>query len=346
MRIRLLREPGFIYDLNFIFYLKFNTNLYIEKYIPDDDNKEKNIKYINDIITHFGNISDDLYVFYHAIEPDRVFVTTEYFYPYQSKFDDGYDLEFLQNELTDSEKLIRKMIKFYFHELDGLSLNECISSHKKLVSHIKNSNYSSDEKSKLYEFFADPEPYIKTLQYELMSKSVVLTEYYKENSFKIMDAYGNTTVDGLKEQLKDLRDLSFLDGYDQSLFVSFSLLNKWCIFCCYLNEGLLTILSCDYVSAIEFAKELCQEADLYTFGHSLDDESRLNIFRFVHKRGEITCKDLEREFDFSGSTAYHHIAIMTKTGILKTRNEGKTVLYSLNKKYISSIIETLNNYLT
>ena len=51
------------------------------------------------------------------------------------------------------------------------------------------------------------------------------------------------------------------------------------------------------------------------------------------ERKEVTCKDLEKTFNFSGSTAYHHITILTKIGAVKIRNEGKTIFYSLNRKY-------------
>ena len=37
--IKVLKDPGFLYDLNYLFYLKFNTQLCIENLV--DDTKKK-----------------------------------------------------------------------------------------------------------------------------------------------------------------------------------------------------------------------------------------------------------------------------------------------------------------
>ena len=50
-KIQLLKEPGYIYDLNFIFCLKFNTQLYIDT-LPSDNKKEENTTYFKDILNH------------------------------------------------------------------------------------------------------------------------------------------------------------------------------------------------------------------------------------------------------------------------------------------------------
>ena len=94
-----------------------------------------------------------------------------------------------------------------------------------------------------------------------------------------------------------------------------------------------------------FVKEKGREPDLCSLGTALCEESRIKILKFLLEREEVTCKDLEKEFSFSGSTAYHHINIMAKSGLVKTRNESKTILYSINAKYIRNIIGVFNNFL-
>ena len=39
-KIKLLKEPGFIYDLIFVFYLKFNTKLCIKKLENSEQDSE------------------------------------------------------------------------------------------------------------------------------------------------------------------------------------------------------------------------------------------------------------------------------------------------------------------
>ena len=80
-KIKLLKEPGYIYDLFFIFYLKFNMQVFIEK-LPNDNEKEKNIAFFEDITNQFSDIPDDLFVFFHANEADRAFLPRFYFYQY------------------------------------------------------------------------------------------------------------------------------------------------------------------------------------------------------------------------------------------------------------------------
>ena len=343
-KIQLLKEPGYIYDLNFIFCLKFNANLYMND-LPNDDKKDSTIKYFKDILNHFSDIPDDLYIFFHALETGRTFLASYYFKPYRKQFSTTYNFKFLQKELSDQDKLIRNVIKFYFNELDDETVEQCATSLNKICSYIKNSDYSSDEKTKLYEFFLNPTSYIQTLQYELISKDFMLSEYYKDNYQKIIEIYNQTTYEILCEQMKGVQELSFLDKSEQALYTSYCLLNKFCISFYLLDDGCLSLLGYDYVERLVYVKDQSKEPDLCSLGTALCEESRIKILKFLLEQEEVTCKDLEKEFSFSGSTAYHHINIMTKSGLVKTRNEGKTILYSLNEKYISNIIGVFNKFL-
>ena len=342
-KIQLLKEPGYIYDLNFIFCLKFNTQLYIDT-LPNDNKKEENVKYFKEILNRFDDIPNDLYVFFHAIETGRAFLPTFYFNPYKNQFPTTYNFKYLQEELSDHNKLIHNLIKFYFYDFDNDAVEQCASSLNQVFSAVKNSDYSEEEKNKLYEFFIDPSRYIQLLQYELMQKEFMLSEYYKDNYQKIIDVYNRTTCELLCEQLSGIKDLTFLEN-EPNVYVSYCLLNKFCINHFPIVEGFLSLLGSQYVNIISFVKDQNKEPDLCSLGTALCEESRIKILKFLLERKEITCKDLEKEFSFSGSTAYHHISIMTKSGLVKTRNEGKTILYSINEKYISNIIGVFNNFL-
>ena len=342
-KIQLLKEPGYIYDLNFIFCLKFNANLYIKE-LPDDEDKESTIKYFNDILNHFSNIPDDLYIFFHTIETGRAFLPTFYFNPYNNQFTTTYNFKYLQEELSNHNKLIRNLIKFYFDEFDNEAVEQCASSLNQIFLAVKNSKYSEEEKNKLYEFFIDPTRYIQLLQYELMHKEFVLSEYYKDNYQKIIDLYNQTTFESLHKLLKDFRNVNVEDG-SEIIYVSYCLLNKFCVSVWFIENGFLPLLGCEYMSVLGHVEDINRAPELYGLGTALCEESRVKILNFLIEREEITCKDLEKEFSFSGSTAYHHINIMAKSGLVKTRNEGKTVLYSLNSRYIKKIIDVFNKIL-
>ena len=338
-KIVILKDPGFVYDLNFVFYLKFNQKLYIEN-LANKERKREDSQFFSDLQKNFGYISDDLYVFYHAVENGRCFMFKEYVVSNKDRFLTDFNLKFFVNEFNDEEKLIRKLLKFYLYNLSDKELEECMCSQAKLFAHIKETEYSGDEKSKLYEFFVDPKPYIRKLQYELMDKAPLLDAYHKLNYDKMIETHNNMDFKTLRDMMFELQDLSFLDNNEEQLYISYCLLNKYIIDFVGLEDGVFYFLGYDYISILEKAKKKVKNFNLEGFGQAFGDESRVKIFNFILNNGEVTCKDLEKEFDFSGSTSYHHITMMTRTGVLQTRNEGKTVYYSINFKYIDRIIDT------
>ena len=338
-QIRLLKEPGYIYDLFFIFNLKFNTKLRINE-LENNENLSENIKYYNNIMDQFSDIPEDLFVFFHALENGRCFMYTQYFNPYKEQLSTTFNFKFLLSELPDKERLKERLIRFYFYDLPDEEVEACIKSNTPLFSHIKNSSYSGEEKSKLYEFFIDPEPYIQTLRYELMAKEIMLSQYYEKNYQKILEVFNQTTFEILNKDMKGLRDLSFIKKNNQTLYVSYCLLSKFTINFMGIEEGAVYLLGHDYLSVIDYAKNK-KDLSLQDLGNAICEESRVKILQLLLEREEVTCKDLEKIFSFSGSTAYHHITMMMKIGLVKTRNEGKTILYSLNRKYFDAIIDVL-----
>lgn len=341
-RIRLLKEPGYVYDLMYVFCLKFNHKIYAEEY-RDEDTRAENEAYFAEIMKQFGEISDDLYVFFHAIDTARAFITTFYFKPYKDRFASGYDFGQLQTELSDHRRLIRNLIKFYFHELDDETVETCADSPARMFPVIKGSSYSDAEKTKLYEFFADPSPYIRLLQYELMQKEVMLSEYYKNNYQLIIELYDRTTVDTVCKQMEGLSDFSFLES-EGVLYVSYCLLNRLLINRFPVSDGVVAVLGREYADVLDSIKNRNEKADLCGLGSALGENSRMQILRLLSERREATCREIERAFNFSGSTAYHHITLLIRVGALKSRNVGKTIYYRLNRKYFDSMIDQLKMF--
>ena len=226
--VKMLKNPGFLYDLNYLFYLRFNTQRCLDCF-ESEAKKEENSKYFSDILKHFSKISDDLYVFYHAIGNGRCFITTFYLDQYKNQFSTNFDFNFFKNELSDTERLVKNLIRFYLCELSEEELESAFSSNLKLFGYIKASDYTDEEKSRLYEFFINPAPYIQTLIYELIEKEIALSAYYKDNYEKLIEASNNITFESLSENLKGIDDLSFLKDKDQKLYVTFCLLNQHCL---------------------------------------------------------------------------------------------------------------------
>ncbi|MBE6693918.1 MAG: helix-turn-helix transcriptional regulator [Ruminococcaceae bacterium] len=338
--IKILKEPGFLYDLNFLFYAKFNTELCVDS-LADKTQKESYAKFLKETLQHFGDISDDLYVFYHAIKNGHCFITTHYLDTYKDLFATDFNFEYFKSLLSDTDRLSQNLIRFYLYDLSEEELEECFSSTAKLFSHIKASAYSSEEKSRLYEFFIDPTPYFQRLQYELMEKEIKLTEYYKENYQIILDAHNNTTFEVLSKNVKEVSDLSFLENSEQDLYTSFCIVNKYYMQLFFITSGAVYLLGHDYVSIIDAIIKDKNHPPLEDLCDALSEKSRVQILNLLLERTEVTCKDLEKVFNFSGSTAYHHITLLTRIGAVEVRKEGKTIYYRLNKNYFDTMIAQL-----
>ena len=298
-QIKILKAPGILYDLNFIFYLKFNTKLFVEN-LSDREKKNENMKYFTELSGQFGEISDDLYVFYHAIKNGRCFITTYYINPYKDHFSTDFNFKFFKNLLSDTDGMLRNLIQFYLYDLSEEALQECLSSTEKLFSYIKASEYTSEEKSKLYEFFINPTPYFQMLQYELIEKEFLLSAYYKENYEIILEAHNETTFEILCENVKDIHNLSFLRDAD-SVYTSFCLLNKYFIKLFFVSEGVVYLLGCDYVSIISALVKTEKKQPLEVICSALSETSRVQILDLLLERKEVTCKDSEKHCDSSST---------------------------------------------
>ena len=342
-KIKLIKEPAYIYDLLFVFFLKYNTE-YCMKHFVNKENAEEEKAFYEQVLKDFSPISDDLYVFFHAQQNGRCFLTHSYFTHYKSQFTTDYNFEFLQKELSNYPEVIKRLINFYFYDLTEEEVEACTSSNVELFEVIKRSNYSDTERSRLYEFFMNPNPYIQKLQYELMSKQLQLAVYYEKNYSLIFEAYNVLTIDILIDQLKPLRDYDFCRDEETKVYLSFCLLNSKSINILSVNEGVVGLLGINYLNAIKDVQVKKGLIKLDEFGAALSEESRVQMLDLMLERGEITCKDLERIFNFSGSTAYHHLTILLKNGVIKTRNEGKTIFYSVNNESFDVAIDILSKY--
>ena len=341
--VKFLKEPGFLYDLNYLFYLNFNTQECIDS-LATDEKKEANVKYLKEILQHFGDISEDLYVFYHAVGNDHCFISTHYLDPYKDQFANGFDFKEFKKLLSDTDQLMKNIIRYYLSDLSEDELAECMDSNTKLFARIKESQYSSEEKSHLYEFFINPAPYLQTLQYELIEKEPLLSAYYKENVDKIIEVQNRTTFDELCENVKDISNLDVLRDDEQILYTSFCLLDKYHLQLFFVSDGAVYLLGYDYTSIISEVVNSKRTHSLDALCSALSESNRIKILKLLLEREEVICKDLERIFNFSGSTAYHHITILTRIGAVKVRNEGKNILYSLNRKYFDHLIGQLSEF--
>ncbi len=344
-KLLLLREPGYVYDLQFVFLLHFNFELYV-KNLFNDEKKKENVKFYKYILAYFGDIPDDLYVFFHALpSTERAFLPKYCFYTYQCYFNTTYNYEFMYKKLQQKDKLVRELLKFYFCELDDKEVEKCMNSIEELFALIKKSDYSKEEKIKLYEFFVEPDPYIEMLMQEISKKEKILFDYYKNNFHKALEVYNQTSFESIYNELRDIIDTTLPEyNNDEYSFVSYCLLNHCCM-CFWLpKEGIYYLLGYNYSSVTDAVRNRDNKWSLTGLGSTISDESRLKILNFLLEKGEANCKDIETALDITGSTIYHHITAMVRAGVVNVRSEKRNMLYSINKNYFDSMIKMLAVY--
>jgi DNA-binding transcriptional ArsR family regulator len=338
--LKLIKNPGYVYDLMFVFYYKFNADLIPEKFYINGEN----MSWFSEEMKAFEPIPDDLYIFFRLSPTKRCFLSINYFDNYSNLFKTEYDLAFLQKELSDHDLFIKNVIRHYFDDLNGEQVNECLTSNKYVFDQIKKSDYDDKLKSKLYEFFVDPESYIRLLQYELMAKDILLSSYYEKNYSKILDAYNELNYESLRERVAPILSGSGYETNSANISLSFCLLNKYLLRFNSYADGPIYLFGVDYLASIERSTKNLIDPDPEQFGAALADSSRVKMLEIILQKGKCTRKDLEAALGIPASTAYHHASTLEKCGLVRATISKKTQLYSINKKYFSAIIDYLKKF--
>ncbi len=341
--LKYLKEPGYMYDLFFIFTLHFNKNYY--QISSDNYNKSsEDTVYFKQLLLDFGPIPDELFPFFYLKDDKNSFMTQFYYEPYKEEFTTTYNLSSVQTLISDYDQVITNLIKFYFIDVTEKILTECKTSVSAICKLIKSSDYNSDIKCSLYSFFLEPIPVIKKLSYELMAKEFQLSQQYEKNFRKITELQQQVDITLISDILNQCKNQkSDLDNID-NIYISICILNKNYIKEYILKNHTVIILGSNYQNYYQFLISQNRFPKLDVFGDAISENNRLIILDLMVRKNEITMKDLEHDLGFTGSTAYYHLSLMLKANMIKTRNQGRTIFYSVNKRYFDDICCMLSKY--
>jgi ArsR family transcriptional regulator len=73
------------------------------------------------------------------------------------------------------------------------------------------------------------------------------------------------------------------------------------------------------------------------FFEGLSDAHRIKMVEILLER-EMNVSGICKNFSMKQPSVSHHLAVLKNGGILNTRKSGKETYYSVNKKYVSSIM--------
>lgn len=342
--ITFVKQPGFIYDLFSLFTIHFN-NEYCLKNFVNPRKEEADIEYYKNLADDFSPISDEIILFFNLMDDKKNFMSTHLFEPYCDKLaSDEFNMAFIYDIINDYEYMTENVIKYYFRDVDDKTLENCRNSVLALNKLIKNSKYNSDIKSALYSFFIEPEPIIRKLYDELVEKEAQLKQKYLNFNKKLVKLQENFDFDKLCNGIANTKlqqiDLKCFDNVS----ISFCMLHKNIIKTRYSDKTAIVILGSDYFDLIDYLLVQQETPELDVFGNVLSEINRVYILNLILNKGEVTIKEIEQEFGLTGTNSYYHITLMIKAGMLKTRNQGRTILYSINKNYFRMLCGMLGKY--
>ena len=328
--IHFSNTPGQLHDLFFLFTLHFNPENF-QADIPLRHTTSEERAYYAQLLEKLPPIPEDLRIFFHTGESGKCFMSHMYF---DEKIDvilrDEYDLSAVRNELFDTQRVIENVLMHYFPSLSDSERNACRNSLSTLSQTIKNSDHSGEIKAALYDFFINPEITLRKLSDELLSKSFIQELDYNRN-YNLHNRLRETfDFDTVAQLLKEIKICSVDATNYQFVYVSFCLYAQSVIHCNLMDNKLFLLLGSEYKKVLSSLKVDTLQVDLKSFCQSLSDANRYSILELVDRHGEIIAKDVEAALGLSAPNTYYHLSCMRKAGVLKTRSEGKSVLYSIN----------------
>lgn len=70
--------------------------------------------------------------------------------------------------------------------------------------------------------------------------------------------------------------------------------------------------------------------------------SRLSVFFFlVRKGGEVPAGEIQEALEIPGPTLSHHLDLLRRSGLVKSRKEERFVLYSVRREIVSELVRLL-----
>jgi len=84
---------------------------------------------------------------------------------------------------------------------------------------------------------------------------------------------------------------------------------------------------------------LCEEC-LELF-RAMADKTRQEIIMVFSVNKKICVNDIAKNFTLSRPTISHHLNLMRRAKLLKSRKEGKEVYYSINKDYVINLMDSV-----
>ena len=334
----LLKNAGMYTDLIYLLGYRFDKEEYLRRVSAYVD-REKQEKKLDEILDRLQPIPEDIRIFCDPFVNKTVFLRNRGILPYDK------DLDYALDQLRNIPLTVNRFVKFAFPQLTMQEVAEHCGSMQALFALVKKSSYPDRIKLGMYEFFSDPRPMVEQLCQTLVLVCGKLEAYYVENGEYLNKLYTETaTSQEFSDDLDRILERNHVSVDGRPVYVSFFLARQYTVIFRSHPDFILIYLGAEYRRMLDSPANGGIGVWISQFGAAIGDENRYLVLKMIQEKGEVTCKDVEKAFHFSGSTAYHHLAILLEARLLNKRSEGKNMLYSLNRGYFSAVIAELKKF--
>ncbi len=334
-RIEFADAPGRRYDLFFLFILYFNKEHCLANFVKPDKARE-DTEFLERLWEEVSPVPEELLPFFLLNDDGKSLITRRCFRSGPELLEDFRP----EDVFPDADAMTGAVLDFWLgcagadpSVPDGL---------RKINAAIRTSGCDYRLKSALYSLLIDPKRALEILVGELTAKAGLSPDYYTlKTCGELKDSFEPESFS------RDIQSAGWpidLSRYD-NILVSFCTYAKDCIRCSDLGGGqCLLLLGQDYAASLDSLRRRTEAPALDVFGTAIAEKNRLDILNLILVRGEVSIKDVEQELKFSGTNAYYHLSLMIKANMIKTRNRGKAVYYSINRRFFDSVIRVLQKY--
>ena len=81
------------------------------------------------------------------------------------------------------------------------------------------------------------------------------------------------------------------------------------------------------------------------FFKALANEDRIDIVKLLRKNGEMFAQDIEKHFYLEQSTTSHHLNMLKRAGVTKSRKQGRKIFYSVDDESIQLILDSFYKFI-
>lgn len=308
-----ISEVGIFYD---IFYI-------IEKYFD----KKELVK-----LVELKEVPDAIKLFFYKGDKETTIIQQLV----DERIEELLDVKGLKNVIknfSDSKFIVERVLDFYFDDETKRYDKKDYDFVRAVNELILKSSYPNDVKNCLYCFFIEPEKVF----YEVIS---VLKQLYHQ----VKTIYKNCTETVLKIEQKLNVD---------ELFKKLNIVNhsdKIILAPCIINSEYLNVINNKNVTVLimgeEFEKnfEKTEYDILSDFASVFSEVNRIRILNVLYRNKEMTIQEIKDTLKITATNAYYHLSLMLNACVIKTRNQGRTIIYSINKTGINEMCNKISKY--